>query len=45
MRQLRWQTPKLLYVGSVAEAIQGGGGKLTADMGDPGEPKKVPSTG
>jgi hypothetical protein len=45
MRRSLWQTPTLLYVGSVAQAIQGGQGKLTADLGDPGEPLKVPSTG
>ena len=45
MRRRVWETPKLLYVGSVAKAIGIGTGKISTLVGDPGEPRKVPSTG
>lgn len=34
---------KLEEVGRLAEVIQNGGGKLTTNPGDPGEPRKVPA--
>ncbi|MFN8065219.1 MAG: hypothetical protein U0P82_10520 [Vicinamibacterales bacterium] len=41
----RWTTPSLKHVGHVGEVLQGGGGKLTAREGDPGEPRKVKGQG
>jgi hypothetical protein len=43
--QVRWEPMRVVYLGNVADIVQQGGGKLTATMGDPGEPRKVPSTG
>jgi hypothetical protein len=40
-----WASPLLRYVGTVARVLQVGNGKITSVTGDPGEPKKVPSTG
>jgi hypothetical protein len=40
VEKLTWEAPKLLYVGNVAEAIKGGGGKLSPAGGDPGEGRK-----
>ncbi len=36
-----WETPKLSYVGHVADILQGGEGKVSAPTGDPGEARKV----
>ena len=41
----QWQTPKIEYVGEVAEVIQGGGGKVTVAGGDPGDPRKPQGQG
>jgi hypothetical protein len=38
-----WHPPELTPVGSVSDVLQGGTGKVTVIVGDPGEPQKVPS--
>jgi hypothetical protein len=38
-----WQRPALKSVGTVGDVLQGGNGKVTVIVGDPGEPQKVPS--
>lgn len=43
--QRRWEPMRVKYLGNVAEIVQQGGGKITITIGDPGEPRKVPSTG
>lgn len=43
--RLPWESMRVTYLGNVAEIVQGGVGKLTTTTGDPGEPRKVPSTG
>jgi hypothetical protein len=43
--RLPWQSMRVTYLGNVAEIVQQGGGKITITTGDPGEPRKVPSTG
>jgi hypothetical protein len=42
MKKLReiWEPMRLVRVGSVAEVLRQGGGKLTATGGDPGEGRK-----
>jgi hypothetical protein len=40
-----WEPIRLCFVGHVSAALRGGGGKLSATTGDPGEPRKVPSSG
>jgi hypothetical protein len=40
-----WETPTLTYVSRVDELVQGGTGKVTVEVGDPGEPKKVDNKG
>jgi hypothetical protein len=40
-----WRCPKLSVEGNVSELVLGGQGKLSTTTGDPGEPRKVPSTG
>jgi hypothetical protein len=40
-----WEPMQLVSVGSVAEVVKGGGGKLTAAGGDPGEQRKESGTG
>jgi hypothetical protein len=41
-----WEPMRLVRVGSVAEVLRAGGGKLTAVGGDTGEPnRKPPGTG
>jgi hypothetical protein len=40
-----WQSPKLTYVGDVAEIVQGGGGKLSVPGGDPGDARKDRGSG
>lgn len=40
-----WQEMELTYLGDAAELIQGGGGKLTAIGGDPGEHRKQTPAG
>lgn len=38
-----WETPTLRAVGTVGDVLKNGGGKVTVIIGDPGEPRKVPS--
>jgi hypothetical protein len=47
MRRKRqtWEPIRLQYVGQLGKVLRGGGGKLSATTGDPGEARKVPSTG
>lgn len=40
-----WHRPELVVLGKFAELVQQGGGKISILTGDPGEPRKVPSTG
>lgn len=40
-----WRTPVLTELGKFSSLVLQGGGKLSATTGDPGEPRKVPSTG
>lgn len=37
-----WETPKLTYVGNVADIVRGGAGKLSEPGGDPGESRGKP---
>ena len=39
-----WEQPKLEMIGKINEIVQVGEGKESFDVGDPGEPRKVPST-
>ena len=36
----RWRSPELNSLGTVAEILQGGGGKLSPTEGDPGDLRK-----
>jgi hypothetical protein len=38
-----WRRPELKSVGTVGDVLQGGMGKVTVTVGDPGEPQKVPA--
>lgn len=38
-----WQRPELKPAGKVGDVLQGGTGKMTVVVGDPGEPQKVPA--
>ena len=40
-----WVAPTLTYVSRVDQLVQGGQGKVTVEVGDPGEPKKVDNKG
>jgi hypothetical protein len=40
-----WEPPTLKAVGSIAEVLQGGGGKNSPSPGDPGESRKPPGGG
>jgi hypothetical protein len=40
-----WTAPTLTYVDRLDRLVQGGTGKVTVEVGDPGEPKKVSSKG
>jgi hypothetical protein len=40
-----WETPRLSYVGHVAEVLQSGGGKLSPSPNDPGDIRKPPGQG
>lgn len=40
-----WEPPRLKAVGTVADVLKSGGGKVTVVTGDPGEPQKVAPTG
>ena len=35
-----WEPMKLSYTGEAKDVVQGGGGKLSTNPADPGEPKK-----
>jgi hypothetical protein len=35
-----WEPMRLLRVGTVAQILRGGGGKLSPPFDDPGEPRK-----
>jgi hypothetical protein len=39
-----WQEPTVKRVGTVADVLKSGGGKITVTTGDPGEPQKVGPT-
>jgi hypothetical protein len=41
-RRQPWEPPKLTSVGTISSVLQGGSGKVTVTVGDPGEPRKVP---
>jgi len=43
-RKKPWEPMKLERVGHVGEVVQGGGGKLSLPMGDPGESRKQSGT-
>jgi hypothetical protein len=36
-----WTAPTLTYVDRLDRLVQSGTGKVTVEVGDPGEPKKV----
>jgi hypothetical protein len=36
----RWEPPRLKMVATIGEVLQGGGGKLSIQGGDPGENRK-----
>lgn len=36
----RWETPRLIPLGKVADVVLGGGGKLSVTGGDPGDARK-----
>ena len=40
-----WETPTLQFVSRLDQLVQGGEGKVTVEVGDPGEPKKVENKG
>jgi hypothetical protein len=40
-----WESPRLAYVGHVADILQGGGGKLSPSPNDPGDIRKPPGQG
>ena len=40
-----WETPTLRFVSRLDQLVQGGEGKVTVEIGDPGEPKKVENKG
>ena len=44
-KQHEWVPMQLTYLGNVQAFLQQGGGKVSILTGDPGEPRKVPSTG
>jgi hypothetical protein len=41
----RWTAPALTYVGRLDQLVQGGTAKVTIEIGDPGETKKVQNKG
>jgi hypothetical protein len=45
MTQQKWTPMSVRRVGSTAEILRGGGGKLSATGGDPGESRKEKPTG
>jgi hypothetical protein len=40
-----WTAPTLTYVSRLDQLVQAGTGKVTVEIGDPGEPKKVQNKG
>ena len=40
-----WQRPTMRLVGRLDQLVQAGTGKITVEVGDPGEPKKVENKG
>ena len=40
-----WEPMRLRSVGHISRVIEGGGGKLSAVGGDPGEPRKEKGSG
>jgi hypothetical protein len=40
-----WEAMTLMYLGRIADVVQGGMGKISATGGDPGEPRKQRATG
>ena len=38
----QWVSPAVKLVGTIAEVLKGGGGKLSLAAGDPGEPIRKP---
>jgi hypothetical protein len=38
----QWVSPAVKLVGTIAEVLKGGGGKLSVAAGDPGEPIRKP---
>lgn len=40
-----WEQPTLRFVSRLDQLVQGGEGKVTVEVGDPGEPKKVENKG
>ena len=38
----QWVSPAVKSVGTLAEVLKGGGGKLSISAGDPGEPARKP---
>lgn len=43
--QPTWVPMRLTYLGEVHAFLRQGGGKISIEIGDPGEPRKVPPTG
>lgn len=41
-RKEQWEPMRLTYVAHVSEIVLGGGGKVSATTGDPGEPFRCP---
>ena len=40
-----WEPPAVRPVGTIGSVLRGGGGKFTTTVGDPGEARKVDSSG
>jgi len=45
IKETTWESPRLAYIGHVGEIVAGGGGKLSTNPGDPGEPERKPPGG
>jgi hypothetical protein len=45
MEKLAWEPMRLTEVGTVADVVHGGGGKLSPTPGDPGDIRKPPGQG
>jgi hypothetical protein len=44
-RPRAWESPRLSFVGHVADILQSGGGKLSPSPNDPGDSRKPPGQG